>query len=271
MSLRNYSNFQVKESNILGNKKIQSEQDAKRMVNHLCELSSKNQNMIFRGVNEAAYKMYTSSQRIFHGDKKCEYNQFLKTKIEQSKNWNNGIIRKYLMSLDNNSEDNNLAYFSIMQHYGMPTPFLDFTQNPYVALFFACNNVTKCYFDDNLEDLKNYISIYFIDPKYFNIKGLSVGINDLNLDSISRGVFQVNNHKIIYNNLNIIAQDGCFLINTDSELDLVSCLKDLKNSTDEKYFGCYNVNKSLAMFLLDLLKKKMITKESLFPDIALIS
>jgi len=93
----------------------------------------------FRGCGEAKYKLYSSSQRFWiekELDKCFDYNSFVLKLIENSKEWNNKTISKFFnpRGID---FSNSIAYLSYMQHFNVPTPLLDFTENPCVGLFFA--------------------------------------------------------------------------------------------------------------------------------------
>jgi hypothetical protein len=61
----------------------------------------------------------------------------------------------HLYDHENTSPDTKLAWLSIMQHYGVPTRLVDFTESPYVAMYFALESYAP--------HSKNDFSIYAID------------------------------------------------------------------------------------------------------------
>ncbi|WP_284461762.1 FRG domain-containing protein, partial [Chryseobacterium sp.] len=77
--------------------------------------------------------------------------------ISATKKWNNEVVKKLLIN-SGIDENNDLAYLSYMQHFGVPTPFLDYTNNPYVALFFAIDGIN---FTPSDNEIDNYFSLYF--------------------------------------------------------------------------------------------------------------
>lgn len=65
---------------------------------------------------------------------------------------------------------------SIAQHYGVKTRYLDFTFNPYTALFFAAMEVTKKYQGecDKIPESNNHFSLWVLDKDYLNNSGCSI-------------------------------------------------------------------------------------------------
>ena len=91
---------------------------------------SKNTDFCFRGVSDKGYKLIPSIGR------KKEIKIESLTKIES------GMLRQFKLRavpLLNFHPTNDWEWLILGQHHGMPTRLLDWTQNPLVALYFACS------------------------------------------------------------------------------------------------------------------------------------
>lgn len=268
MKLENYIDFNQKDQLGIGNK-ITTFDDINKIFNQFVGFYSKENNdrLIFRGINEASYKMYTTSQRdwiINHSNK--NYSSYLEALIDTSKGWNNGILKKYLKSISSTFTENNLGYLSVMQHYGLASPLLDFTYNPFTALYFAAKDVEKCFYDDDCENIRNFFSVYFIYPEWAKYKCFTKDLIDLDLQNLKNEAYHLVDYNVVFNNLNIIAQEGSFFVNTFSKEDLITAMQITRNAKDKVRFGCYNIHKSFAKPIMERLVNKGITKTSLFPD-----
>ena len=277
---------------------------------------------VFRGQNEAKYKLYTSAQREWitkEWEKQLGedgFVGFVQQLILQLKKTNayNGLYR-YFESMG--ATENDLLLLSLLQHYSTPTPLLDFTYNKYVALFFAIDGLEfnrqggydiDNYFSiytlpvrsmysidlankDNLErlkqdgtieyrkktfspkELKDYYAKYLLSwtiPDGPNFKGLhSYPFLFIPNPQRAEKVEDIIGIDLHWSNPNIIAQKGCFLLNTHEKQPLEERLLEEKEKRILKNAAlfCFDIHKSLAPYIREeYLKPKGITKESIYPD-----
>lgn len=99
------------------------------------QLNSLPNHFLFRGQADAGWSLKSSLERAI-GDRFDTTNsrkfeerslQFFKSKF-------------HLYDYENKEPASKLAWLSIMQHYGVPTRLIDFTESPFVALYFALEN-----------------------------------------------------------------------------------------------------------------------------------
>lgn len=148
--------------------------DSEDLIRSLNELPN---NFIFRGHADSSWKLESTLERTI-GKK---WSTELARKFED--HYLNLFKSKY--HIYNGSEHepkSKLAWLSVMQHYGAPTRLIDFTESPYVALYFALEAYNPL--------LKNDLAIYSID---YN------SIMDESLAYISRrdSSFKKTRHEII--------------------------------------------------------------------------
>lgn len=120
-------------------------------------------NFVFRGVNEAKYKIYTSAQRewLTKYTSQISYFKYIKAILTYVKN--NTLLSRYLKSMGFNTIVD-LYYLSLMQHFHAPTMLLDFSHSIDVALYFSLDNMQYT-FSENLID--DYFSIYYFDKNTY--------------------------------------------------------------------------------------------------------
>ena len=298
--------------------------------------------LVFRGVKESKYKLYTSAQREWITNEwsmqlgKSGFADFIDQILFHLKK--NGLLAEYFESLDNPYDilkskvkqlieglqeigiskrlkaclkqkntpkeaysisieiliDNiydhfiinskystmqDLRMLSFLQHYGAPTPLIDFTYEENAALLFAIDGIS-CHRHGG-EDIDNYFSLYacqyngitsiedilnlFKNRKRESEKSSFMSrslLEEWTLIFISNPCWLLMPASTVasWSNPNIIAQKGCFFLNPDG-------IEPLEAKREMRKMTCLDIHKSLAPYIREeYLKSKGITKESLFPD-----
>ena len=117
-----------------------------------------NPDLRFRGVSESKYTMLSSLQRACTTMKKCCQIDYIMTLLNCVKNSPDVISFFDKMGI----AINDISCLSLMQHYGLPTPFIDFSTNIKIALLFAADEKNKKICDHETDE---YASVYYFDIK----------------------------------------------------------------------------------------------------------
>lgn len=203
---------------------------------------------VYRGVSSSLYKIYTSKQReYFNSTSNKDYIASLKK---------NKYIQEFFRFA--NIPKTELTYYSILQHYGKPTPLIDFSYNFSVALFFAMERISRTQ-STNSTGFDNYFSLFFISDSDLDLidassqlKGASKynmknndyfqNYEDYSYEKILEGTDSLINISLrdvyflrhdesyrrivnVNNNNRIIMQEGVFLFNNLKQYPLEESLK----------------------------------------------
>lgn len=249
--------------------------------------------LIYRGVKEAKHKLYTSAQRLWILENlnqwgKYGFLDFVKTMIINA-NKNVLINKVFSLYYPNPKTNRDFPILSLLQHYGAPTPLMDWSYNQNVAFYFATERLDS--FTYEKDKIDNYFSIYRINKRnhiseFLNVidfdygrhpsiedfkktilgqhiknsnfifyisdfeeKGESIGKSKPSRTLMIRG----NKPYTLTYNQNIIPQEGLFIFNPYPE----KTLEDIFNpnlsengvNLHLRPFDCFNIHKDLAKYL----------------------
>lgn len=250
--------------------------------------SYKNKN-IYRGQSQAKYKLYNSAQRIWIENDIHEWNGnnyilFLQSLINLMKN--KLLFQKVFKYYKLKSNERDFPLLSILQHYGAPTPLMDWTYNIDVALYFGTENVEVSY---SSKPIDKYFSVYSVNRNNHNnyeiqnLFGWSKGIfpelssfisldektkkvffiSDFEKEKVPKKRFKENRPITTYYNLNILPQEGLFLFSPVPDIPI----EDMFDNVYLNPFHCVNIKKDLAEYIRRKIEFKGVDSKFIYPDL----
>ncbi len=234
------------------------------------ELNSLSNSYIYRGHSDASWKLESTLERII-GEKwdKNRADKYEKYSLQAFKS------KFHLYDNENVVPKSKLAWLSIMQHYGIPTRLLDFTESPYVALYFALEG----YDINKNSDLAIYAlnhsqlmieSLNYISSKdagfkedLFTIVEKQDDVFERIVDRFSYDIAWITEpHEL---NIRLDRQSGCFLLTGNKEMKIADVLSE--SIYDNCSYTKYIIKSSLYNNIYALLRKMNINSKTIYGDL----
>jgi hypothetical protein len=138
----------------------------------------KEKGWIYRGLSDHEYPLQTTFERCFiKGYCQGEISKFKKIYLKLRNKYREEIPN-HMDVLTRINKDNDFEWFACMQHYGAPTPLLDWTESADIALFFSV-------FNNNISNSEKYHCIWCLNKNLTYKKSIEIinnRIPDLNLN-----------------------------------------------------------------------------------------
>jgi hypothetical protein len=254
-------------------------------------------------MSEAKYKLFTSAQRLWITDNISQwhngftYKDFIEELVNKAKS--NPLLKRIFDLYGYTDRERDFPLLSLLQHYGAPSPVLDWSYNINCAVFFATDGVKRKLTDGNTID--NFISVYSIHKKKFTKRKELITLFDItgkqypsitefrdfgdehnpNANSLFllsdfekttqedyRGRLKVRTSKPMTSlfNQNIIPQEGLLMYNPFRDRPIERLFNvDLNGEGQNLHlepFKCFNIHKDLSEYLRRLIANKYGIKKS---------
>lgn len=200
-------------------------------------LNSFGNEFIFRGHSNITWQLKTSLHRLLGNKYQETVEEFERYSLSEFKS------KFYLYNKYDYEPKTYLEWLATMQHYGTPTRLLDFTESPYIALYFCLENAEKVQKDNMVIYALNYREINKATISYLKNLDLDFSYDYLDIENNKDQIFE---NKITKLNIPILwisepkrlnkrieRQRGTFLYTNDRKKTYEEILKsDLYNKID---------------------------------------
>lgn len=240
------------------------------MADLLTQLNELPNSFFYRGQADANWSLQSSLERVVGAGWSVEKAQkFEDYSISQFRS------KFHLYDCENIQPESKLAWLSIMQHYGVPTRLIDFTESPYVALYFALEAYSPqsgkqlaLYAVDYSEIMEK--SIEFIKTKDSEFRETRLTVSEKQ-DKIFENVVDRFSYDIAWIaepkqlNARLDRQAGSFLLSGNKGLKVENVLSsNLYSGTRQVK---YVIPSEMCSGVFALLRKMNITSKSLYGDL----
>ncbi len=237
------------------------------LIKHINSLPN---NYIYRGQANSSWGLQSSLERVVgtHWNSKSAQ-RFEDFSLERFQS------KFHLYDTENCQPNSKLAWLATMQHYGTPTRLVDFSESPYIALYFALetfNYSENANFSLFMLDYSAILdqSIHYIQSvdRDFretrqSIQGKQDEIFDRIVDRFSYDIAWITEPKIL--NARIDRQSGSFLLSGNRSKKIEEVLSsDLYKDVEMQKM---EIPCDLAPGIFALLRKMNITSKTLYGDL----
>lgn len=236
----------------------------------LKQLNSLQNHFLYRGHADANWQLRSSLERIIGSRWTASVaKRFEEHSLAQFQS------KFHLYDRENMKPDSKLAWLSIMQHYGVPTRLLDFTESPYVALYFALEAYSPQSCADFAIFALDYSSIMERSIAHISSKDSTFNETRFSVNQRQDEVFETVVDPFAYDiawiaepkqlNARLDRQSGSFLLSGNSGRQIQDVLDSevYANVTMCKF----RVARDLYTGIFALLRKMNITSKSLYGDL----
>lgn len=225
---------------------------------------------IYRGHANADWALQSSLERII-GEKwsSDEARRFEDFSLAQFQS------KFHLYDHENVQPESKLAWLSIMQHYGVPTRLLDFTESPYVALYFALESYNPHAHSDFAIFALDYSEIMECSIGHISSKDSAFNETRVSIFARQDVIFENIVDRFSYDiawiaepkqlNARLDRQAGSFLLSGNRGLKIQHVLESNPYSKVPMYK--IKISRHLYENAFALLRKMNITSKSLYGDL----
>lgn len=227
-------------------------------------------NFVYRGQADAAWPLKSSLERVIGAGWNSEKAQkFEDYALQQFRS------KFHLYDHENSHPASKLAWLSVMQHYGVPTRLLDFTESPYIALYFALESYSHHLGKDIALFAIDYSAILQKSIEYIQSKDSEFRetratvferqdeIFDSIVDRFSYDIAWIAEPQVL--NARLDRQGGSFLLSGNRSLQIEAVLGlPLYQDVDIRKLV---IPSTLVPGVFALLRKTNITSKSLYGDL----
>lgn len=227
-------------------------------------------NFVYRGHANSNWQLESTLERVL-GEKWSRDNaaKFEKFAVDKFKS------KYHLYRSGEHEPSSKLAWLSVMQHYGVPTRLIDFTESPYVALYFALEAYNPLSKDDLAVYALDYTAIMDVTLDRVSKQDNSFNRNRLDVSCDTDRVFDDIVDRFCYSvlwvteplelNVRIDKQTGTFVLSGNTECSVEELLSLEEYSSCQAYK--YVIGGAFYENLFALLRKMNISAKTIYGDL----
>ncbi|EIJ35291.1 FRG domain-containing protein [Thiothrix nivea] len=226
---------------------------------------------VFRGQADATWKLESTLERVI-GKHWCANSA---TKFEDH-SYNAFRSKYHIYNQNEHTPESKLSWLSVMQHYGVPTRLLDFTESPYIALYFALESYNPLSGRDFSIYAIDYTAVMERSLEFIKLRDTKFQETRASIYGQRDKIFEEVVDRFAYDilwiteplelNARMDRQSGTFLVSGNREKTIESVIAS--GTYDECKIVKLIISSALYESVYALLRKMSINAKSIYGDLS---